>query len=97
MAQQEVDQTKQNLTSQQAAVVLGAADVKRLEELQGFERVTAPFSGVITERRTDIGDLINAGNSGTGAELFRLSRIDIMRVFVSVPEAYSQQIANGMQ
>jgi RND family efflux transporter MFP subunit len=96
VAQQEVDQTKQNLTSQQAAVVLGAADVKRLQELQGFERVTAPFTGVITERRTDIGDLINAGNSGTGAELFRLSRIDIMRVFVSVPEAYSQQIANGM-
>jgi RND family efflux transporter MFP subunit len=96
VAQQEVDQTKQNLTSQQAAVVLGAADVKRLEELQGFERVIAPFSGVITERRTDIGDLINAGNSGMGAELFRLSRIDTMRVFVSVPEAYSQQISNGM-
>jgi len=96
VAQQEVDQNNQNLTSQQAAVVSATADVKQLEEQQGYEHVTAPFAGVVTERRTDIGDLINAGNSGTGAELFRLSRIDIMRVFVSVPEAYSQQIATGM-
>jgi len=96
VAQQEVDQNNQNLTSQQAAVVSATADVKQLEEQQGYERVTAPFGGVVTERRTDIGDLINAGNSGTGAELFRLSRIDVMRVFVSVPEAYSQQIATGM-
>ncbi len=50
VAQQEVDQTSQNLTSQQAGVVLAAADVKRLEEQQGYERVIAPFSGVITER-----------------------------------------------
>jgi multidrug efflux pump subunit AcrA (membrane-fusion protein) len=94
VAQQEVDQNNQNLTSQKAAVVSAAADVKQLEQLQSYERVTAPFSGVVTERRTDIGDLINAGNSGTGAELFRLSRIDVMRIFVSVPEAYSQARTN---
>ena len=68
VAQQEVDQNDQNLTSQKAAVVSAAADVKQLEDQQGYEKVTAPFSGVVTERRTDIGDLINAGNSGTGAE-----------------------------
>ena len=96
VAQQEVDQNNQNLTSQKAAVVSAAADVKQLEEQQGYEKVIAPFSGVVTERRTDIGDLINAGNSGTGAELFRLSKIDVMRIFVSIPEAYSQQIAAGM-
>jgi RND family efflux transporter MFP subunit len=96
VAQQEVDQNNQNLTSQKAAVVSAAADVKQLEEQQGYERVTAPFSSVVTARRTDIGDLINAGNSGTGAELFRLSKIDVMRIFVSVPEAYSQQIGSGM-
>jgi RND family efflux transporter MFP subunit len=96
VAQQEVDQNNQNLTSQKAAVVSAAADVKQLEEQQGYERVIAPFSGVVTERRTDIGDLINAGNSGTGAELFRLSKIDVMRIFVSVPEAYSQQVVGGM-
>jgi RND family efflux transporter MFP subunit len=96
VAQQEVDQNNQNLTSQKAAVVSAAADVKQLEEMQGYEKVTAPFAGVVTERRTDIGDLINAGNSGTGAELFRLSKIDVMRIFVSVPEAYSEQIVSGM-
>jgi RND family efflux transporter MFP subunit len=72
------------------------AEVKQLEQQQSYERVTAPFSGIVTQRSTDIGDLINAGNSGTGAQLFQISRIDIMRIFVSVPEAYSQQIASGM-
>ena len=96
VAQQEVDQNNQNLALQQAAVVSAAADVKQLEVQQSYERVTAPFSGVITERRTDIGDLINAGNSGTGAELFSLSQIDVIRIFVSVPEAFSEQIKTGM-
>ncbi len=96
VAQQEVDQNNQNLTSQKAAVVSAAADVKQLEQQQDYEKVTAPFAGVVTERRTDVGDLINAGNSGVGAELFRLSKIDVMRIFVSIPEAYSQQIASGM-
>jgi RND family efflux transporter MFP subunit len=96
VAQQEVDQNNQNLTSQKAAVVSAAADVKQLEQQQDYEKVTAPFAGVVTERRTDVGDLINAGNSGVGSELFRLSKIDVMRIFVSVPETYSQQIASGM-
>jgi RND family efflux transporter MFP subunit len=97
VAQQEVDQNNQNLASQQANVVSSVAAVKQLEEQQGYERVMAPFAGVVTERRTDIGDLVNAGNSGTGSELFRLSKIDVMRIFVSVPEAYSQQVTGGMQ
>jgi RND family efflux transporter MFP subunit len=96
VAQQEVDQNNQNLTSQQANVVSMTAEVKQLEQQQSYERVTAPFSGIVTQRSTDIGDLINAGNSGTGAQLFQISRIDIMRIFVSVPEAYSQQITQGM-
>ena len=95
VAQQELDQNNQNLTSQQANVVSMTAEVSQLEQQQSYERVTSPFSGIVTERRTDIGDLINAGNSGAGAELFRVSRIDVMRIFVSVPEAYSQQITLG--
>jgi RND family efflux transporter MFP subunit len=63
--------------------------------MQGFEKVYAPFDGVITERKTDFGDLINAGNDGTGRELFRVSQISTVRVFVNVPEEYSQQIVNG--
>jgi RND family efflux transporter MFP subunit len=97
VAQQEVDQNNQNLDAQKAGVQAAIANVNRLEQMQSFEKVIAPFDGVITQRRTDIGDLINAGNSGMGAELFRISKIDIVRVFVPVPESYSDQISNGLK
>jgi RND family efflux transporter MFP subunit len=95
VSQQEVDQNNQNLAAQQANAQAATANVGRLEQMQGFEIVYAPFDGVITERKTDFGDLINAGNDGTGRELFRVSKIDTIRVFVSVPEEYSQQIVDG--
>ncbi len=94
VAQQEVDQTTQNLSSQQASVVATLADVAQLQQQQTYEKVVAPFEGVITERRVNIGDLVNAGNNGT-SELFRITRTSIMRIFVSVPEAYSEQITHG--
>jgi RND family efflux transporter MFP subunit len=97
VAQQEVDQSNQNLAAQQANVTAATADVSNLEQQQAYEKVVAPFDGVITERHTDTGDLINAGNSGTGAELFRVSKTSMMRIFIQVPEEYSQQIHNGMR
>jgi RND family efflux transporter MFP subunit len=69
--------------------------VGRLEQMQGFEKVYAPFDGVITERKTDVGDLVNAGNSGVGRELFHISQISTIRVFVNVPEEYSKQVRDG--
>ena len=95
VSQQEVDQNNQNLAAQQANAQAATANVGRLEQMQGFEKVYAPFDGVITERKTDFGNLINAGNDGTGRELFRVSQISTIRVFVNVPEEYSQQIVNG--
>jgi RND family efflux transporter MFP subunit len=95
VAQQEVDQNNQNLTAQQANVQAATADVAQLEQQQQYEKIVAPFDGVVTQRNVNIGDLVNAGNSGTGAQLFRVARISTMRVFVSVPEAYSQQITHG--
>jgi RND family efflux transporter MFP subunit len=95
VSQQEVDQNNQNLAAQQANVQAATANVGRLEQMQGFEKVYAPFDGVITERKTDFGDLINAGNGGIGHELFRISQISTIRVFVNVPEEYSQQIVDG--
>jgi RND family efflux transporter MFP subunit len=97
VAQQEVDTNNQNLSAQQASLQAAQANVKRLEELQSFERVTAPFDGVITQRLINEGDLINAGNGGTGAQLFRISEISTMRVFVPVPETYGAQIAPGLK
>jgi RND family efflux transporter MFP subunit len=95
VSQQEVDQNNQNFAAQQANVQAASANVGRLEQMQGFEKVYAPFDGVITERKTDFGNLINAGNDGTGRELFRVSQISTIRVFVNVPEGYSQQIVDG--
>jgi RND family efflux transporter MFP subunit len=97
VSQQEVDNNNQNLNSQTANVQAASAEVGRLEQMQGFEKIYAPFDGVITARKTEVGDLINAGNSGLGAELFRISNIATMRVYVDVPEVYSEAIAPGVR
>jgi RND family efflux transporter MFP subunit len=97
VSQQDVDQNNQNLEAQKANLQAANANVSRLEQMQGFERVVAPFDGIITQRRTDIGDLVNAGNGGVTFELFRISKIDTVRIFVPVPETYSEQITNGLK
>jgi RND family efflux transporter MFP subunit len=95
VSQQEVDQNNQNLAAQTANVQAAAAAVSRLEQMQGFEKIVAPFDGVITLRKTDFGDLVNAGNAGIGRELFRISQNNIVRVFVTVPEEFSTQVGAG--
>jgi RND family efflux transporter MFP subunit len=95
VSQQEVDQNNQNLAAQEANVQAATAAVSRLEQMQGFEKIVAPFDGVITERKTDFGDLVNAGNAGTGRELFRISQNNMVRVFVSVPEEFSSEVKPG--
>lgn len=95
VSQQETD--TQTNSYQQAVANLAAADanVKRLEELEQFKRVYAPFNGVITKRNVDPGWLINAG-AASGTQMFNIARIDPLRVFVSVPQAYAPAIRNGM-
>src|ERR1700681_5318 len=95
VSQQEVDQNNQNLAAQEANVQAATAAVGRLEQMQTYEKIVAPFDGVITERKTDSGDLVNAGNAGVGRELFRISQNNVVRVFVTVPEEFSNQIKNG--
>jgi RND family efflux transporter MFP subunit len=97
VSQQDVDQNNQNLDAQKANLQAAGANVSRLEQMQGFERVVAPFDGIITQRLTDIGDLVNAGNGGTAFELFRISKIDTVRIFIPVPETYSEQIRDGLK
>src|SRR6202171_2750226 len=97
VSQQEVDNNNQNLNSQTANVQAASAEVGRLEQMQGFEKIYAPFDGVITARNTEVGDLIKAGNSGQGGERFRISNITTMRVYVNVPEVYSESIATGVR
>jgi RND family efflux transporter MFP subunit len=98
VSQQEADQTRSNYIAAQAAVDASRANVRRLEQLQSYERIVAPFDGVITERNTDIGDLITAG-SGSAAprELFHLDASNRLRVYVSIPEVDSDSIHDGDQ
>ncbi len=95
VSQQEVDQNNQNLAAQEANVQAATAAVGRLEQMQSYEKIVAPFDGVITERKTDFGDLVNAGNAGVGRELFRISQNNVVRVFVTVPEEFSTQVKPG--
>ena len=94
VSQQEADM--QASSYQQAVANLAASDanVHRLEQMESFKRVYAPFSGVLTKRNVDPGALINAGS--TGKELFDVARVDPLRVFASVPQSYSPAIKVGM-
>ncbi len=96
VSKQETDQAVSNLQAQKATVNSNAANVHRLEELQSFEKVYAPFDGIITARNTDVGALINAGAATTpGRELFQLAAIHTLRVYVSVPEVYLRAAIPG--
>jgi RND family efflux transporter MFP subunit len=71
--------------------------VKQLQALQSFEKIYAPFDGVITARNTDIGDLINSGSTGNvKTDLFHMAQPGVLRVYVNVPEEYSQGMKTGM-
>jgi RND family efflux transporter MFP subunit len=97
VSQQEADQQASGY--QQALANLAAADanVRRLEQLESFKNVYAPFSGVLTRRNVDPGALINSGAGLAGKELFDLARVDPLRVYVSVPQAYAPNIKVGMK
>ncbi|GAC1637013.1 MAG: efflux RND transporter periplasmic adaptor subunit [Candidatus Acidiferrum sp.] len=96
VSKQEVDNAVGDLAAKEAIVNSAEANVRRLQELEGFKHVTAPFSGVITRRQTDIGQLVNAGNGGATQELFFLAQTDPIRVYVNVPEAYAPSIHAGL-
>src|SRR5215471_12500639 len=96
VSKQEVDNAVGDLAAKDATVNSAQANVRRLEELEGFKHVVAPFSGVVTRRQTDIGQLVNAGNGGSSQELFSLAQTDPLRVYVNVPEAYAPAIHAGL-
>ncbi|HEX2941745.1 MAG TPA: efflux RND transporter periplasmic adaptor subunit [Rhodopila sp.] len=93
---QEVDVKTSDAAAQKAAVNAAEANVSRLEALESFKRIVAPFDGVVTARRTDVGALINAG-SGSGPELFAVADVHEMRVYVRVPQRQSGGIHPGME
>lgn len=97
VSKQDADNAAGDYAAKQAIVHSAEANVKRLEELQWFQKIYAPFTGVITARNTDIGALIDSGASGgTRTELFHIVQPDKLRVYVNVPEAYSQAAKPGL-
>ncbi|MEA3006460.1 MAG: hypothetical protein QOI94_1729, partial [Acidobacteriaceae bacterium] len=95
VSKQETDQAVSDLSARQASVDSMTANVHRLQQLQSFEKVYAPFTGVITARNTDIGALINAGAGGVPQELFHMAAVDKLRVYVAVPEVDSLAAQTG--
>lgn len=91
---QEIDERTADLSSKNAQVKAMQANVDRLQALTGYKRVEAPFDGVVTERNTDVGALINGG-TGTGAAMFVVSDIKKLRVYVNVPQSYLSSIKVG--
>ena len=97
VSQQEADQQASGYQQAQANLAAADANVRRLEEMKSFKNVYAPFSGVITRRNVDPGALINSGAGAAGRELFDIARVDPLRVYISVPQAYAPNIRVGMK
>ncbi|HEX3844889.1 MAG TPA: efflux RND transporter periplasmic adaptor subunit [Steroidobacteraceae bacterium] len=95
VSRQEADQKVSAAQASDAQVQAARANVSRLRELSGFERVVAPYDGVITARDTDIGQLINAG-SGSGAALFRIADVSRLRLYVRVPQEDAADMKQGL-
>ena len=93
VSQQEADQQTSGYQQSQANLAAADANVRRLEQLESFKNVYAPFSGVLTKRNIDIGTLINAGAGGR--EMFDVAKVDTLRVYVDVPQTYALAVKTG--
>ena len=96
VSQQELEERRSAAAQMRANLAAADANVERLRQLQSFKRVVAPFSGVITRRNVDVGDLIDAGG-GAGRTLFVLSQTDPLRMYVNVPQSYAQHVKAGQK
>jgi membrane fusion protein, multidrug efflux system len=96
VSKQEVDNAVGESESKQATLQSARANLRRLQDLESFKRIYAPFSGVITRRNVDVGALVNAGNGGASQQLFALAQTDPIRVYVSVPENVAPAIHAGL-
>jgi RND family efflux transporter MFP subunit len=95
VSRQEADQVKSNLAAAQSTLSSQQANLARLQQLQSFEQIYAPFDGVITVRNIDTGALISAGDNTMPKELFHLAAVRKLRVFVPVPEVYESAVRDG--
>jgi RND family efflux transporter MFP subunit len=96
VAQQLADQTAADAAAKEAVLDANEANVRQLEAMQSFKQIVAPFDGVVTARNTDIGALINAGTTA-GQELFEVSDLHRVRIYVQVPQAFSADLRPGLK
>ncbi len=95
VTQQDLDERLSAYRQAESNLAAAQANVARLRNLQGFNKVIAPFTGVVTRRNIDVGDLIDAGNGGVGKALFSLAQVDPLRLYVFVPQVYADQVKVG--
>lgn len=96
VSKQGADQTQSEMSAKKAARESARFNVTRLEKMQAFKRIYAPFAGVITARNVEVGELVDAGANGVGRELFHIAATDKLRVDVRVPQIYSREVTPGM-
>ena len=94
VSQQDTDNFVNQASATAATVKSAQANVQRLKEMQSFEKVIAPFDGVVTARNVDTGQLIN---QGAGTELFHMQTLQTLRVYANIPQVYSQSVKRGMK
>src|SRR6202030_1362909 len=95
-SQQTADQTAADAAAKEAVTDANEANVRQLEAMQAFKQIVAPFDGVVTLRNTDVGALINAGSTA-GQELFEVSDLHRVRIYVQVPQTFSADLRPGLQ
>jgi RND family efflux transporter MFP subunit len=95
VSSQDADRTNGDFEAKRAMLDAARSNLKRLQNLQSFQRIEAPFEGVITARNTDVGALVDAGSGGAQRELFHLAATSRLRVYANVPESYSQAARPG--
>jgi RND family efflux transporter MFP subunit len=96
VSDQDVDEKDADEQAKQATVAALKSNVGRLADTQSFQKIYAPFDGVITQRNIDVGSLINSGNGGSPMQLFHIADTRTLRVYVDVPEAYAGGVDDGL-
>jgi RND family efflux transporter MFP subunit len=96
VSKQDVDNAHGDFEAKKATVAAAGSNVRRLEETQAFNKIYAPFDGIITARNTDIGQLIDSGSGGAAKEMFHIQSIRVLRVYINVPQQYSQAAKPGL-
>ena len=96
VSKQDVDNAHGDFEAKKATVASAQSNVRRLEETQAFNKIYAPFEGIITARNTDIGQLIDSGSGGAAREMFHIQSTRVLRVYINVPQQYSQAAKPGL-